>query len=315
MTGVDKPTSREMSFALSRASIAIVSRMITEIVSEKAEPDVADTRRKLLNIGCGRRFHPDWVNLDLTPAAATILRYDVRKPLPFADNHFDAVYHSHVLEHLPRQKGIAFLEECVRVLRPGGVLRVVVPDLEGIARAYLQTLDNGGGADTGPYSRHAWMTLEMFDQMTRTVSGGQMLAWLRSADRDALAFAKKRIGEECLQATEPPPQGLWTRLQRTSPGHVFRILRERLAKLAVYLVAGPTMAGHFQEAAFRAQGEIHQWMYDRLSLTERLRSVGLTQLAVRSFSESSIPEFAAYQLDGSRGTPHKPDSLYFEGIK
>src|SRR5262245_1221859 len=90
-----------------------------------------------LNIGCGARFHPAWINLDLAPQHPSILQHDVTLPLPFPAEGFDAVYHAHVLEHLPRERARFCLSECARVLRPGGILRVVVPDLEQIARLYL----------------------------------------------------------------------------------------------------------------------------------------------------------------------------------
>src|SRR6476646_9135325 len=84
----------------------------------------------LLNLGCGQRFHPAWTNLDLTPTDSSIRRWDVTASLPFADASFDAVYHSHLLEHLPAEKALPFLRECRRVLKPGGTLRIAVPDLE-----------------------------------------------------------------------------------------------------------------------------------------------------------------------------------------
>ncbi len=57
----------------------------------------------------------------------------MRQGIPFPDRSFDVVYHSHVLEHLSKSEASKFLKECSRVLRPQGVLRVVVPDLEEIA--------------------------------------------------------------------------------------------------------------------------------------------------------------------------------------
>jgi len=62
--------------------------------------------------------------------------HDVRKPLPWPDGSFRAVYTSHLLEHLYFETARTLLRECRRVLKPGGVLRVVVPDLEDIVRAY-----------------------------------------------------------------------------------------------------------------------------------------------------------------------------------
>ena len=54
--------------------------------------------------------------------------YDAGKPLPFEDNTFDLVYASHVLEHIPWYKVEEVVKEWVRILKPGGVLEVWVPD-------------------------------------------------------------------------------------------------------------------------------------------------------------------------------------------
>ena len=91
----------------------------------------------LLNLGCGASFHPDWLNVDLVAADPSVLVHNLREPLPFGDQSFAAVYHSHVLEHLPRERALPFIRECYRVLRAGGFLRVAVPDLERIATLEL----------------------------------------------------------------------------------------------------------------------------------------------------------------------------------
>jgi predicted SAM-dependent methyltransferase len=96
---------------------------------------------ELLNVGCGANAREGWVNLDLNPGAAGVLACDVSQGLPFDPGVFDAVYCSHVLEHLPKAEAPALVAECLRVLRPGGIARFVVPDLEAIVRLYLRSLD------------------------------------------------------------------------------------------------------------------------------------------------------------------------------
>lgn len=149
--------------------------------------------RALVNLGSSARCAPGWNNVDFGwlirlgrhRTLCALLRragllsearygrilkldpnailWDLRKGIPFADATFDAVYHCHVLEHIDREDAPAFLRECLRVLRPGGVLRVVVPDLEALARNYLAIVDRQ--ADEGSAEAHAAAVGAMIDQM------------------------------------------------------------------------------------------------------------------------------------------------------
>ena len=64
-------------------------------------------------------------------------RADVRKRIPFADSSVWCIYSSHTFEHFTYEESRAVAQECHRVLRPGGVLRIVVPDLGIMVRDYL----------------------------------------------------------------------------------------------------------------------------------------------------------------------------------
>jgi SAM-dependent methyltransferase len=70
--------------------------------------------------------------------------HDVRKGLPYEDNCLLYLYSSHCFEHLYRDQARRFLGECLRVLKPGGILRLVVPDLELLIRQYTHA---GQGQD------------------------------------------------------------------------------------------------------------------------------------------------------------------------
>ena len=96
---------------------------------------------KKLEIGPGsRRIAPDWDIMDCTdrPDLNPYIKWDICDiPFPVHSNVYDLVYASHVLEHVPWFKTMDTLKEMYRILKPGGVLEVWVPDIEKIARAYL----------------------------------------------------------------------------------------------------------------------------------------------------------------------------------
>lgn len=122
---------------------------------------------KILNLGCGTKTSssPEIVNIDrslflrLKKSAVprvivelllrgermerfasipdNILVHDLSKGIPFQSNSVDAVYHSHLLEHLDLNTAKEFLSEVRRVLKPGGIHRIVVPDLEKACTNYL----------------------------------------------------------------------------------------------------------------------------------------------------------------------------------
>ncbi|MGI9239967.1 MAG: class I SAM-dependent methyltransferase, partial [Verrucomicrobiales bacterium] len=66
---------------------------------------------------------------------------------------------------------------------------------------------------------------------------------------------------------------------------------------------------------FRAEGEVHRWMYDRFSLSHLLLESGFEAPRAVGFEESAIEGFAGFELDSYKGEPRKPDSLYMEATK
>ena len=117
-----------------------------------------------VNLGAGLTVAPGWLNVDgslnalvataprwLHPLAYRLsgarllssesfycgtlrnhsfIHHDLVYGVPFPDQSVDVVYSSHFLEHLDPQSGRRLLQECLRVLKPGGLIRICVPDLE-----------------------------------------------------------------------------------------------------------------------------------------------------------------------------------------
>ncbi len=91
-----------------------------------------------LHIGCGKRFIPGFVHVDVLPLAHVDHVTDA-KNLTFASTEsVDLIYAAHVLEHFGRYEFIVVLTEWYRVLKPGGVLRLSVPDFKACAGIYYE---------------------------------------------------------------------------------------------------------------------------------------------------------------------------------
>jgi predicted SAM-dependent methyltransferase len=233
----------------------------------------------VLNLGCGTRpsADADVVNIDWSPylriaqnrLARRIARvaldpqraerlkrlppnvvvHDLRKGIPFPDASVDVVYHSHLLEHIDREVAPRFQLEVLRVLRPGGLQRIVVPDLEQLCRNLILDLERG---DDG--KRHDELIAELLEQSVR---------------REARGTSQK--------------------------GPARRMIEN--------IVLGDA----------RKRGETHQWMYDASNLAALLEESNFTNISVRSFDESQIPDWQKYGLDANLdGSPYKPGSLYVE---
>lgn len=98
---------------------------------------------KKLSIGCGKCYLPPsegWTNLDLFSSVQADVYADMSS-LPFEKNYFDLIYASHVLEHCHRHMILATLSHWRDLLRPGGILRLAVPNFEAVCKYYEKTGD------------------------------------------------------------------------------------------------------------------------------------------------------------------------------
>ena len=121
----------------------------------------------MLNFACGSRIHKDFENIDFYPINENIKKVNLLKTLPYKDNTFDIAYSSHFLEHLDKDNAKKILKEIKRVLKNNGILRLVVPDLENIAREYIRLMDCNDDS-----FKHEWIVIEMLDQIARSKMGG-----------------------------------------------------------------------------------------------------------------------------------------------
>ena len=91
-----------------------------------------------LHLGCGPKYLPGFVNIDANPKQKIDLWLDVRCGLPFASASVDSIYSTHMIEHFFPDELEQLFAECVRTLKPGAGLRLVVPSLQSAIRAYQE---------------------------------------------------------------------------------------------------------------------------------------------------------------------------------
>ncbi len=268
---------------------------------------------EMLNLGCGQRFHAEWVNVDFVSGAPAVIAHDLRKGIPFEDGRFALVYHSHVLEHFEAQDGARFLHECHRVARKGGLIRVAIPDLERIAATYLEALSRAMKGEQAGAGDYAWIKLELFDQMTRGEPGGLMRRYLENPQIPNPEFVVERLGVEArrLMKREGATPGVATRPSRVQRPSIYRRIRERCIR---WLLGAEYST--LQMGRFRRGGEIHLWMYDRFSLAQALEEAGYSNPRVCKADTSAFPGLSRYGLDiEPDGSTYKPDSLFMEAHK
>lgn len=259
---------------------------------------------KFLNLGCGNRHHPDFINMDIVSNHPSVIAHNILKGIPYSDNTLSLVYHSHVLEHFDKIKGEWFIRECFRVIEPNGLIRIAVPDLEKIARKYLALLDKLSADPSQPGHDYDWILLELYDQTMRNKRGGEMMEYFSQQTIPNEEFIYAQVGNEA--------RNVRNQVLNHKPNKSFKSkIRESIDAIKSKLPGYQ----YYKIGKFRQEGEVHYRMYDKYSLSMLLKKVGFVNIKVTTAFESQISNWSSYNLDAENGIVLKPDSLFIEGQK
>lgn len=124
-----------------------------------------------------------------------IMVYNLAKGIPFDSDSIDVVYHSHVLEHLDIDVAEKFLIEVKRVLKPGGIHRIVVPDLESVCLAYITHIIACETSPDESYCHDSHVAKLLEQSVRKEASGTSQQNLLRRSVENLILGDARRRGE------------------------------------------------------------------------------------------------------------------------
>lgn len=275
---------------------------------------------RYLNLACGDHFIVSqlWENCDFAPQSKQVRQVDLLKKLPYKNDSFDVVYCSHFIEHLHLDMIQNFFSECQRVLKPKGLIRIVLPDFENIAREYLKNIDSGH------YKLSAFNIVEMIDQCVRNRSGGSMSEWYAKANNDPelISYINTRVGREFKNIqTERRSRpriflrdSFFNRLKRIT---FYKLKFKIQLKIIYFIVSLFPRWFRYNHILKTVTGERHLWVHDFNSILNFLHSSGFSDISKVDAHTSFVPNFPLFPLDLNQdGRSRKgSESMYIEAWK
>jgi SAM-dependent methyltransferase len=180
------------------------------------ERALVEPMQTYVQYGSGPSFSEGWINFDASPTlrlqrlpvigtlfrrGTTIFHEEVRfgdiiNGLNIAEGTVDGVYASHVLEHLSQSEFWIALDNTFRMLKPGGIFRLVIPDLESRARRYLEKLDAGDPSANSWFMRTTGLGIEKrrrgLEALARNSFGNSAHLWMW--DEKSMSAALQKVG-------------------------------------------------------------------------------------------------------------------------
>jgi len=280
---------------------------------------------KKLNLACGGVYitSNNWINVDYVSSDSHVQAANLLETLPFESNSISLVYSSHFLEHIPLHQVPSFLRECHRVLEPGGVIRLVLPDFEEMCREYLSQLDSGD------YTKAQLCVIDIVDQCVRLESGGELAKIYRKYSQDLAGNEQIRdyLYSRNGQYLPLPPlpsvlsqstkftklTNLLEKLNLLIKKPVYQLDRVRINILTSLL----PKAFREQNVSFAGIGERHHWLWDFYQLKSVLDEVGFDNVQRFDFNTSQTSDFSFQPLDADPDNqPRKgQQSMYLEAVK
>lgn len=262
-----------------------------------------------LNLACGSKLiqSSQWINIDFSSPLDGVKSCNILRGLPYTNSSFDLIYSAQFVEHLTLPQLSFVLQECHRVLKPNGIIRLVTPDLEELTSQYLRCLKEVRNQPDSKIlsEQYNWIRLEIFDQVVRDVSGGEMSTFLSNISQECNEFVLKRLGyshDNDKVSNHQKKKSIAKRIQSKS----MRLLEDCFLRV---------LPKNYRIGSFRNSGEVHRFLHDEHSLTTELRLNGFSNVARMSHDTSFSPDWHLNNLDIIDNKIDGPFSLILEGTK
>jgi len=269
-----------------------------------------------LNVACGDTFIEDssWTNVDFTSHSPSIKKANILDGLPYEDNSFDVVYSSHFVEHIPVDQVELFFDDIYRILKPGGLIRLVTPDLEFLNNEYIINYDKKA------FKKANFITSLTIDQCVRSVSGGKLKKdmdnFYNSNDTEMIDYIKLLIGPEAFEYIDSNDSTFFKKVLSKitkDPKFIFNILFMIRVKIFSFFLPKSFRELNLSNASI---GEKHMWLYDLNSLSELLKNSSFIDINRSNFNESNYHNYIFSKLDIKNSLPRKGiHQLFVEALK
>lgn len=272
--------------------------------------------RRFLNIACGDTFVEDefWTNIDFTSHSPKIKKANILNGLPYKDNTFDVVYSSHFIEHIPIDSVNLFLKDVYRIMKPGGLLRIVTPDLEFLNNEYKKNLD------LKFFNKANFITTLILDQCVRTAAGGKlkldMDSFHNTNDKEMIEYTKLLIGPDAFKYIKLDDANLLKKIYikiKKDPKFLLNVISMIRIKFFLFFLPKSFKSLNVSTASI---GEKHMWLYDFNSLSDFLNNSSFNNIKKVDFDASSYYKYIFSELDIKDGLPRKGiHQLFVEAYK
>ena len=267
------------------------------------------------NFGCGPIFSDlGFDNYDYYDLPGKIKKIDLTRPLNIPNESYEVCYTSHSLEHLSYTNAIRFLKEIHRILKPQGIVRIVVPDFELLVKEYILKLESARISNQKKEKNLKIKTNLQFivdlilDDLTKEDNHGIKRQRLNSGyyDYEYVKEISNFFNKENFVTQKEV-------LSRS------KIILRRIRTL----INSENKLNLFKQKIFspffkdpRKNGYAHKWMWDEMQLFYVLKDIGFISVKRHNFNSSEIRDWHKFKLDlNHENGPLHPLSLYIEASK